>query len=92
MLVIQKTPRTADVPLLQYSDTTVDVAEKTPQEQHQDFVIIQMDKERRSAYLRTENKKPNVFDSGSRTDLSFAVQEDTEVIHGRRQRRNEDQL
>ena len=25
MLVIQKAPRTADVPLLQYSDTTVDV-------------------------------------------------------------------
>ena len=37
----QKAPRTADVPLLQYSDTTVDVpvakdAEKTPQKQHED--------------------------------------------------------
>ena len=46
----------------------------------------------RSAYLRTKNKKQNVFDSESRSDLSFTVQEDTEVIHGRSQRRNEDQL
>ena len=50
--------RTADVPLLQYSDTTVDVpvakdAEKTPQKQHEDcmkkYNEIQMDKELRSA-------------------------------------------
>ena len=42
---------------------------------------IQMDKKLRSAYLRTENKKQNVFDSESRSDLSFTVQKDTEVIH-----------
>ena len=35
----------------------------------------------RSANLRTENEKQNVFDSESRSDLSFTVQEDTEVIH-----------
>ena len=35
----------------------------------------------RSAYLRTENEKQNFFDSESRSDLSFTVQEDTEVIH-----------
>ena len=53
VLVTQKAPRTADVPLLQYSDTTVDVqlrsnAEKTPQRQpvtkYNDF---QMDKKLR---------------------------------------------
>ena len=67
----------ADVPLLQYSDTTVDVtvakdAEKTPQEQHEDCMTkyneIKMNKKRRSAHLRTENKKQNVFDSGSWSD------------------------
>ena len=42
---------------------------------------IQMDKKLRSAYLRNENKKQNVFDSESRSDLSFTVQKDTEVIH-----------
>ena len=42
---------------------------------------IQMDKTLRSAYLRTENKKQNVFESGSRSDLNFTVQKDTEVIH-----------
>ena len=86
----------ADVPLLQFSDTTVDVAgakdaEKTPQGEHEDCMTkyneIQMDKKRRSAYLRTKNKKPNVFDSESRSDLSFTVQEDTELIHRRRQKR-----
>ena len=40
-----------------------------------------MDKELRSAYLRTENEKQNVFDSESRSDSSFTVQKDTEVIH-----------
>ena len=34
------------------------------------YIEIQMDKKRRSAYLRTENKKPNVFDSESRSHLS----------------------
>ena len=54
---------------------------------------IQMDKKQRSAYLRTENKKQNVFDSESRSDLSFTVQKDTEVIHERSQKRkNKDQL
>ena len=57
VLAIQKAPRTADVPLLQCIDTTVDVAgakdaEKTPQEQHEDCMTkyneIQMDKELRS--------------------------------------------
>ena len=42
---------------------------------------IQMDKKLRSAYPRTENKKQNVTDSESRSDLSFTVQKDTEVIH-----------
>ena len=42
---------------------------------------IHMDKKQRSAYLSTENKKQNVFDSESRSDLSFTVQKDTEVIH-----------
>ena len=41
---------------------------------------IQMDKKLHSACLRTENKKQNVFDSESRSDSSFTVQEDTEVI------------
>ena len=35
----------------------------------------------RSAQLRTENKKQNVLDSKCRSDLSFTVQKDTEVIH-----------
>ena len=82
VLVIQEAPRTADVPPLQSSDTTVDVAgakdaEKTPQEQHEDFVTkyneIQMDKKRRSAYLRTENKKQTVFDSEGPSDSSFGI-------------------
>ena len=40
-----------------------------------------MDKKLRSAKLRTENKEQNVFDSESRSDLSFTVQKNTEVIH-----------
>ena len=87
--MIQKAPRTADIPWLQYSDTTVDVpvakdAEKTPQRQHEDCMTkhneIQMDKNLRSAKLRTENKKQKVFYSESRSDSSFTVQQDTEVI------------
>ena len=90
MLGIQEAPRTADVPLLQYSDTTVDVpvakdAEKAPQRQYEDCMTkcneIQKDKKLQSAYLRTENKKQKVFDSESRSDSSFTVQKDTEVIH-----------
>ena len=42
---------------------------------------IQMDKKLRSAWLRTENKEQNFFDSGSRSDLSFAAEKGTEVIH-----------
>ena len=40
---------------------------------------IQMDKKLHSEQFRT--KKQNVFDSGSRSELSFTVQKDTEVIH-----------
>ena len=88
--MVQKAPRRADVPLRQYSDTTIDVpvakdAEKTPRRQHEDcmtkFNEIQMEKKLHSAKLRTENKKQNVFDSESRSDSSFTVHEDTEVIH-----------
>ena len=54
-------------------------------QQHEDCITkyyeIHMDKEPRSAYLRTENEKQNVFDSESRSDSSFTVQKDTEVIH-----------
>ena len=50
-------------------------AEKTLQEQHEDCMTkyneIQMNKKMRSAYLMTENKKQNVFDSESRSDSSF---------------------
>ena len=42
---------------------------------------IQTDKKPRSAQLRTESKEQNVFHSESRSDLSFTVQKDTEVIH-----------
>ena len=45
------------------------------------YYKIPMDKELRSAYLTTENKKQNVFDSEGRSDSSFTVQKDTEVIH-----------
>ena len=45
------------------------------------FEEIQFNKKRRSAYLRTDNKKHNVFDSESWDDLSCTVQKDTEVIH-----------
>ena len=60
VLVIQKAPRTADVPLLQSSDTTVDVpvakdAEKAPQEQHEDCMTkcneIQMDKKQNDSEM-----------------------------------------
>ena len=77
-------PRTADVP-----HTTVDVArakdaEKAPQEQHEDCMTkyneILMDKTLRSVSLRTASKEQNVFDSESRSDLSFTVQKGTQVI------------
>ena len=42
---------------------------------------IQMNKKPRSAYLRTENKRQNVFDNDGRSNLRFTVQKDTEVIH-----------
>ena len=67
--MIQKAPRTADVPLLQYIDTTVDVPVA---KQRHDKVQRNPDGQKmRSAYLRTENKKQNVFDSESRSDLGF---------------------
>ena len=54
-------------------------------QQHEDGMTkyneIQMDKKLRSAYLKTENKKQNVFDSESRSNLNFTVQKDTEMIH-----------
>ena len=51
---IQKAPRTVDVPLLQYIDTTVDVpVDKAPQKQHEDCITkhneIKMNKKLRSA-------------------------------------------
>ena len=57
VLVIRNATRTVDIPLLQYSDTTVDVpvakdAEKTPQKQQKNCMTkhneIQMDKKLRS--------------------------------------------
>ena len=82
----QKAPRKVDIPLLQYSDTTVDV--RLAKQRQEDTTGLHDEVQRnpdgqkmRSAHLRTENKKPNVFDSESRSDLSFTVQEDTEVIH-----------
>ena len=51
------------------------------------YYEIQMDTELRSAYLRTENEKQNVFDSESRSDSSFTVQKDTEVIQREVRRR-----
>ena len=52
--MIQKAQRTVDVPLLQYTDTTVDApVAKTPQNQHEDCMTkyseIKMDKKLRSA-------------------------------------------
>ena len=44
--------------------------------------LQEADKKLCSAKLWTENKEQNVFDSESRrSDLSFTVQKDTEVIH-----------
>ena len=60
-----------DVPLLQYSDTTVD------RKQHEDCMTkyneIKMDKKLRSAKLWTENKKQTVFDREGPRDLRFRV-------------------
>ena len=57
-------------------------AEKTPQRQHEDLHDeAQRNPDGQEATLRTENNKQNVFDSESRSDLSFTVQKDTEVIH-----------
>ena len=82
--VIQKAPRTADVPLLQYIDTTVDVP--VAKQRREDTTGLHDEVQRnpdgqkmRSAKLR--NKKQNVFDSKSRSDLSLTMQKDTEVIH-----------
>ena len=54
VLVIQKEPRTVDVPLLQYIDTTVDVpVAKARQKQHEDCITkyneIKIDEKLRSA-------------------------------------------
>ena len=76
VLVIQKTPRTVDIPLLQNTDTTVDVP--VAKQRREDTTGLHDEVQRnpdgqkmRSAYLRTENKKQNVFDSESRSVLSF---------------------
>ena len=67
MLVIQKAQRTVDVPLLQHIDTTVDVP--VAKQRREDTTGLHDEVQRnpvgqkvRSAYLMTENKKPNVFD------------------------------
>ena len=64
--MIQKAQRTADVLLLQYSDTTVDVpvakdAEKTPQKQHEDCMT------------KYNEIKMTVFDNEGRRDLRFRL-------------------
>ena len=86
VLVILKAQRTVDVPLLQYSDTTVDVpvakdAEKTPQKQHEDYNEIQMDKRcvQHISGPRTRSRMSSTVKVGA--TLSFTVQKDTEVIH-----------
>ena len=86
VLVTEQTLRKVDIPLLQYSDTTVDVP--VAKQLREDTTGLHDEVQRnpdgqkmRSAYPRTENKKQNVFDSESRSDLSFTVQEDTEVTH-----------
>ena len=83
---IQKAQRKVDVRLLQYIDTTVDVP--VVKQRREDTTGLRDEVQRnpvgqkvRSANLRTENKKQNVFDSESRSDLSFTVQKDTKVIH-----------
>ena len=86
VLVTQKAPRKVDIPLLQYSDTTVDVPGAKQRREdttglHDEVQRNPRGQKMRSAYLRTENEKQNVFDSESRSDLSFTLQEDTEVIH-----------
>ena len=86
VLVIQKAQRTVDVPLLQYIDTTVDVAvakdaEKTPQKQQKDCMTrhneMKMDKKLCSAQFNTEKKKQIVFDSESPSDLRFGIRRKT---------------
>ena len=76
VLVTQKAPRQVDIPLLQYRDTTVDVP--VAKRRREDTTGLHDEAQRnpdgqkmRSANLRTENKKQNVFDSESRSDLSF---------------------
>ena len=90
VLVILKAQRTVDVPLLQYSDTTVDVpvakdAEKTTQKQHEDCMTkyneIQMDKRcvQHISGPRTRSRMSSTVKVGATS--SFTVQKDTEVIH-----------
>ena len=72
-------PAVIQRPVLQYIDTTVDVpVAKAPQEHHEDcktmYNEIKMDKKMRSAWLRTESNKQNVFDSEGRSDLRFRIQ------------------
>ena len=62
VLVTQKTPRKVDIPLLQYSDTTVDVP--VAKQRREDTTGLHDEVQRnpdgqkmRSAYLSTENKK-----------------------------------
>ena len=70
--------------------------EDLKQGQHEDCITkyneIQMDKKLHSAQLTTENEEQSVFDSESRSDKSFTVQKDTEVIHRQVKKRNENQM
>ena len=88
------------IPPLQYIDTTVDVpvakqrrkeTTGTARGLHDEVQRNPEGQKMRSAYLRTENKKQNVFDSESRSDLSFTGQKDRNDSQ-RSPRRNEDQL
>ena len=85
VLVVQKAPRTVDIPLLgTLTRPSMSQLRRTQRRHHRDSTKqneIQMDKKLRSAKLRIKNKKQNVFDSESRSDLSFTVQKDTEVVH-----------
>ena len=67
VLVIKKASRKVDIPLLQYSDTAVD------------FPVAKQRREDNCMTKYNEIQMDN--DSESRSDLSFTVQQDSEVIH-----------
>ena len=56
------------------------------------YYEIQMDKELRSAYFRTEDEKKNVFDRESRSHSSFTVQRGHRGDSQKSQKQNENQL